>query len=594
MAEAKKTTKKTTAKKTNPKKTATKKAPAKKTATKSTPAKAASKPAPKAKPAVTSVAEKESLSIVPRVLPRLPATLPVRNFILWAALIIAVFSGINMWLADVFVQARQADIVAEVKERNAIQASGRAAVLREWIDGRLSIADSLVQNDLMRLFAAEMGSQGLSNNPESQTLRSALVAQIPYMQQVLKELVQSQSLASAHLVNAQGEAFLASPQGLKLTQLQRQYVQKVFQTKQPEILAMRLVNGELVVDVLKPVFVLDDEDKNPAVTSVFLMTSPVGAKLAQLLDLGPLTKDGESAYLLQRVGSSNVVLVEDSNLSMLETNLEDLQEKVANPDKALPSVVNEYKSFSSLVPLAGTPFAVLQEFAAKKALAPMEEYRNGVYGIVSLAAIALIAVALLVVAYLLAQRNRVRVQHQSKTMEALVKAVEIRDPYLSGHYARVARLSVALGNTLGLPVRQRSTLFYAAMLSGVGKIFVPQAVLTKKGKLTKGEREDLEKHVNYAMDVLRDVNFELPIADVIQQMSERMDGSGYPNSLKGEEVNILSRILAVCDTYCALTRPRSYREAMSEEEAVTYLKESLNQYDEKVVKQLIAHLQSPV
>src|SRR5207247_1081200 len=133
--------------------------------------------------------------------------------------------------------------------------------------------------------------------------------------------------------------------------------------------------------------------------------------------------------------------------------------------------------------------------------------------------------------HLMGQRNKTRVKLLGQTMEALVRVVEARDPYLAGHHARVARLAVQVGNNMHLGVGERATLYYAAQLAAVGRLLVPRNVLAKKARLTGAERKDLEGHISHAVTILGDLDFDLPIVEVIGQMYEREDGSGHPNGL---------------------------------------------------------------
>jgi HD-GYP domain-containing protein (c-di-GMP phosphodiesterase class II) len=153
-------------------------------------------------------------------------------------------------------------------------------------------------------------------------------------------------------------------------------------------------------------------------------------------------------------------------------------------------------------------------------------------------------------------------------MEALVRVVEARDPFLSGHHARVARTAVAVGNKLGLSVGERATLYYAAQLSSVGRLLVPRDVLAKKGKLTDAERAELERHINQAVEILGDIEFDLPIMPVISQMYERVDGSGHPLGLKDAQLSRMSKVLGACDAFVAMTSDRAHRKAMTKGEAL--------------------------
>jgi PAS domain S-box-containing protein len=173
-----------------------------------------------------------------------------------------------------------------------------------------------------------------------------------------------------------------------------------------------------------------------------------------------------------------------------------------------------------------------------------------------------------------------------QTMNALVRTIEIRDPHLGGHYHKVESLAVAIADVMELSDDDRLTLESSARLAGIGKVFVPMEVLTKPGKLTKKELEVMQSHIKYAMNVLGETVFELPVKEVIYQMYERIDGSGYPNGLKGSSVHSLARILGVCDVFCALVAPRAYRDAKSIDAALEIFNEEAKKFDPRVVRAL--------
>ena len=103
----------------------------------------------------------------------------------------------------------------------------------------------------------------------------------------------------------------------------------------------------------------------------------------------------------------------------------------------------------------------------------------------------------------------------------------------------------------------------------------------------------MERHVEYAREALHGIDFELPVLETICQMNELMDGSGYPEHLKGDQIDIHARILAVANTFCALLRPRAYRNAKTVEEALGILEEAHAKYDQEVVQALRAFLKTP-
>ena len=133
---------------------------------------------------------------------------------------------------------------------------------------------------------------------------------------------------------------------------------------------------------------------------------------------------------------------------------------------------------------------------------------------------------------------------------------------------------------------QLDTLHIAASLFQLGMLRLPHGLLDKKEALTATERLQMQQHVHYTVDMLADIDFGLPVQAVIGQMSERMDGSGYPQGLCGNELLPEARLLAVANTFCALMRPRAYREARSEVEALAILDSAAAQYDAHFLKTL--------
>ena len=172
------------------------------------------------------------------------------------------------------------------------------------------------------------------------------------------------------------------------------------------------------------------------------------------------------------------------------------------------------------------------------------------------------------------------------TVDALIRAVELRDPYLVGHTRRVQRYAALVGQRLGLNDSELATLDIAACLSQVGKIFVPEDILTKAGRLDEEQILDMRRHVDHALRVIAPIEFDLPIGETIAQMYERLDGSGYPKGLRGDQIQPLARILGVVDVFCALTETRAYRHEQSPGKSMIYLAQHPQRYDVKVVAAL--------
>lgn len=181
-----------------------------------------------------------------------------------------------------------------------------------------------------------------------------------------------------------------------------------------------------------------------------------------------------------------------------------------------------------------------------------------------------------------------RAQHMiTQTVAVFVRAIEAVDPYLCGQSTFTAQLAVALAYCLGLNNAETvATLRTAASLSQIGMIQLPRELLTKSGALSPAEREELHRHVEYARRALEGIDFGLPVLEAICQMYERLDGSGYPAGLMGDQICANARILAVANTFCALLRPRSYRTAHDIRGALAILSETPAKYDPQVVRAL--------
>jgi len=146
--------------------------------------------------------------------------------------------------------------------------------------------------------------------------------------------------------------------------------------------------------------------------------------------------------------------------------------------------------------------------------------------------------------------------------QAMGKMVEQRDPYTAGHADGVSRLAVAIGYQMGLDEDTIEGLRVCGLLHDVGKISVPAEILTKPTKLTEMEFRMVKLHSSTGYEILKNVDFPWPVATVTLQHHERLNGSGYPEGLKGEQIIMESRILAVADVVDAMTTHRPYRPAL--------------------------------
>lgn len=157
------------------------------------------------------------------------------------------------------------------------------------------------------------------------------------------------------------------------------------------------------------------------------------------------------------------------------------------------------------------------------------------------------------------------------TVEALVQALEAKDSYTSGHSSRVAQFSVELAEELKLSEDRVEFIKYAGVLHDVGKIGVSESILNKAGRLSEPEWEMIRSHPSIGQNIIKSIDFLFDVGQVVKCHHERIDGKGYPEGLKGDEIPLESRIIAIADTYDAMTSNRSYRKGKTVSEALDEL-----------------------
>ena len=162
-----------------------------------------------------------------------------------------------------------------------------------------------------------------------------------------------------------------------------------------------------------------------------------------------------------------------------------------------------------------------------------------------------------------------------QTISSLALAMEAKDAYTSGHSTRVAQMAASLGRKLGLDQTQIQRLEWAGYLHDIGKIGIRDDILNKPGKLTEEEFEHIKTHPVLSYRVLQPVQALKCVLPAVKHHHEHYDGSGYPDGLTAEEIPLHARILKVADVWDALTTTRSYRQAMSKEQAIQILKQEV-------------------
>ncbi len=175
-----------------------------------------------------------------------------------------------------------------------------------------------------------------------------------------------------------------------------------------------------------------------------------------------------------------------------------------------------------------------------------------------------------------------------RAMEGIVQAISVvvekRDPYTAGHQQRVAEIACTVARELGLSEDDIYGLRMASVIHDMGKITVPDGILAKPGRLSDLEYQLIKNHVQAGYDILKQIEFPWPLADIVLQHHERLDGSGYPNGLRNEEIMIQARILSVADVFETMASHRPYRPSLGLQCAVDELRDNSGTlYDPQVV-----------
>lgn len=180
-----------------------------------------------------------------------------------------------------------------------------------------------------------------------------------------------------------------------------------------------------------------------------------------------------------------------------------------------------------------------------------------------------------------------------QTMQTFVNFIEAKDPSTSGHSLRVAKYSKMIAEKLGFDEEECSQIYYIALMHDCGKIYIPDGILTKPGRLTNEEYEIMKKHTLYGVELLRDFTAIDGMSTGALNHHERYDGKGYPNGIAGEDIPIIGRIICVSDAFDAMNSPRCYRSSLSEEVIINELKSNRGkQFDSVMVDCLLELIES--
>lgn len=178
--------------------------------------------------------------------------------------------------------------------------------------------------------------------------------------------------------------------------------------------------------------------------------------------------------------------------------------------------------------------------------------------------------------------------NQQNFVESLASAVDRKGQYTVSHSRNTAKLARNICKTLGLNEKTTDLIYYAGLLQNIGKIVLPERIFATNGKLSPEELKKIQNHSNIGVNLLMNINFLSEVVPYITYQTERVDGSGKPEGLKGQSIPLGSRIIAVADAYSAMTSDRPYRKAMTPDEAISIMTSEINtKWDNDVINALI-------
>ena len=174
------------------------------------------------------------------------------------------------------------------------------------------------------------------------------------------------------------------------------------------------------------------------------------------------------------------------------------------------------------------------------------------------------------------------------TIRALIFSLEARDPFTRGHSENVTRLALRLGENIGLGKEAMKNLLIGSILHDIGKIGVSEYVLKKMGSYTREEEKEMQKHVTLGYNLLKKVKLPQKVLDIVRYHHERVDGKGYPDGLKGDEIPIEAKIVSICNSYSSMISKRRHRDALPKSKALEVLiNEKGKQFDPELVDKFV-------
>jgi len=501
-----------------------------------------------------------------------------KRFLIKGVFLASLISCSVILIAYSIADAKLGQDIQYLSKRTSLQLNIEKERVASWLKMTAGYGEDFVNAEPLRTFVV-----ALANSDSIEKNKKFLEEERDYIQTVLDGFVYQNSLKRSSLIAGTGEVFLHSGYDGQMSKEQKQTALAVIAESQLKYIPVVAENGDLVLEIFKPIygFVVDDL---PVAVLHMAISLDHG-----FIDL--ITKD------LPVEGSEKIIVWQKHKQNIQEIKYDEEKENLnLSPIKDHNlGFINSIEDaiFYNTVKVENSPLFLTLEAKREDSLTTYDSYVQNLVVIVILVTISLLILVWGLYSKIIVRKYKQELEYKEKlskqaekTVYALVKTLELRDPYLAGHYSNVKDIALKIGAEVNLSEDDMSTLRYSALLAGIGKIAIPKHILTKPEKLTAEETKIMQSHVSFAEEILEDMDFEFPIKKVVSQMYERLDGSGYPRALSGTEIDKLSRILAVCDVFCALRSPRAYREDKTEQQALEIMQNDIALFDAEVLSML--------
>jgi hypothetical protein len=498
-------------------------------------------------------------------------------------------------LAPVYYSLREfrGDLIGDLRVQAQIISHGKMDTLSTWIDSKADLGGQLSNNTFVQLLAAEY-SQATNGG----SVQAALSEQLPYINRAFDLFIEQNELRGAYLFSSDGVAIASAISSPPITEYLREAVRQTAGRSDIKVLNFRSGAKGVVLDFLTPVygpqFIGSEEDR--PVKAILLVTVPANDIVEDTLSSQLHPELRQSTYLLQRgdpasgrqqemVGSTSVDAVEN-----VRAGTEGAGENFLKTG----SVASNTIVYSYLVIPEDFQWRIVFEANTDVIEVPFSRYLY-----IGLALAGLFALLMFTATMALGWRDRVNhIDALSKefrrlqalkdkminnSLRILIQAVEKRHQNLSGHSMSLAHLTKGTAAELGLTSRQQSELEQASLLSQICKSDLPKEIFDSRKRLDKEQKQLLRSRIADSLSKVAVLDLDDAVRQAIKQVFERLDGSGFPNGLKGDQIPVLSRILSTGDVFVARLSPRAYRETITAQECIEVFRANPDKYDQEVV-----------